>query len=72
MKRKNPNTRYCVVCRTHSNGVGITSDDGVHICLNCAEMIHDVMTQWHEVHLDYCECAQCRGRVMLDEAEYEW
>lgn len=59
MKRKNIRTRYCVVCRTHSNGVGITSEDGIHICLNCAETIHNIMIQWHEEHLDHCPCGCC-------------
>ena len=72
MKRKNTNTRYCVVCRNRSDGIGITSEDGVHICLDCAEMIHDVMTQWHEVHLDHCACAQCRGGAEIGVEEIVW
>lgn len=67
MKRKNTTTRYCVVCRTRSTGAGITSEDGVHICFDCAEMIYDVMGQWHETHLDRCTCSQCRTGIGADE-----
>ena len=72
MKRKNTNNHYCVVCRTHTSGAGLTSKDGVHICLECAEMIHNIMTQWYEAHLDHCDCLQCRNVAMLAEEEYEW
>ena len=72
MKRKNTNTRYCVVCRTYTSGAGITSNDGVHICLDCAEMIYDMMGQWHKAHLDHCNCLQCRGFAGLGADEIEW
>lgn len=72
MKRKNANARYCVVCRTHTSGAGITSDDGVHICIDCAEMIYDMMGQWHEEHLDHCDCMKYRGLAGLGANEIEW
>lgn len=62
MKKKNTKNYYCVVCRTHSNGAGLTTDDGVHICIDCAEMVYDVMGQWHEAHLDHCDCHNCRPK----------
>ena len=71
MKRKNTNNRYCVVCRTHSDGAGLTFEDGVHICLDCAETIYNIMGQWHEDHLDHCNCAQCRSAGIGAE-EIEW
>jgi hypothetical protein len=72
MKRKNTNNHYCVVCRIHTSGAGITSEDGVHICIECAEMIYNVMGQFHVMHLDNCACQHCRNGVMLAEEEYEW
>lgn len=61
-RRKSTNDNYCVVCQAHTNGAGITSPDGVFICLNCAETIYDVMTQFHHIHLDNCDCHKCRKR----------
>ena len=59
MSNKNT-TPFCVICRTHNrNGAGITSSDGVHLCLDCAEMIYDVMGQFHAAHLDNCPCCAC-------------
>ena len=72
MKRKNVNRYYCVVCRTHTNGAGITSEDGVHVCIDCAETIYNIMGQWHEEHLDHCDCAQCRGCAGIGAEEIEW
>ena len=72
MKRKHTTTRFCVVCRTHSNGAGITSEDGIHICLDCAEMIYNVMGQWHVAHLDQCNCQQCRIRTGIGANEIGW
>lgn len=63
MKRKNTKRPYCVVCRTHSDGAGLTLDTGVHICFDCAEMLHDVMEHWHNDHLDHCECEHCRPKM---------
>ena len=71
MKRKNINTRYCVVCRTHTNGAGLTFEDGTHICLDCAESIYNIMGQWHEDHLDHCDCYECRTRACLSADEIE-
>ena len=71
MERNRTNNYYCVVCRTHSDGAGITSEDGVHICIDCAEEIHSVMLQWHERHLDHCECAQCRNSAGIGAEEIE-
>lgn len=69
MKRKNSNTRYCVVCRTRSNGAGITSEDGVHICLDCAETVYRAMKFFHAEHLDHCNCGSCTG-CTSDEFEF--
>lgn len=67
MKKKNLKKHYCVVCRTHTDGAGLTLGDGTHICYDCAELIHNVMTQWHEDHLDQCNCPDCRtGLSKLD------
>ena len=63
MKRKNIKRYYCVVCHTHSNGAGLTMDNGTHICFDCSEMIHNIMGQWHEEHLDHCDCANCRPKL---------
>lgn len=68
MKRKNPNTRYCVVCRTHTSGAGITSDDGIHICMDCAEQVYRAMQFFHAEHLDQCSCSGCAG---CNKIEYE-
>ena len=69
MKKKNQKRYYCVVCRTHSDGAGLTFDDGTHICYDCAETIHNVMIQWHEEHLDNCQCERCRSQVLDSEEE---
>ena len=67
MKRKNTTTRYCVVCRTRSNGAGITSEDGVHICIDCAETVYNIMSQWRMAHLCQCECGRCHAGIGADE-----
>ena len=72
MKRKNNDTRYCVVCRTRSDGAGITFEDSIHICFDCAEMIYKVMDQWHKSHLDRCNCAQCRKDTGIGADEIEF
>ena len=71
MNRKNTATYFCVVCRDPSNGAGITSEEGVHICFECAEMIYNVMGQWHEAHLDRCECTHCRKSGGISSREIE-
>ena len=72
MKRNRASTYYCVVCRSRTGGAGITSEDGVHICIDCAEMIYNVMGQWHESHLDRCNCAQCRMSTGIGAEEIEF
>ena len=47
---------FCVVCNTYTSGVGITADDGTHICMDCAEEIYEVMKEFHAAHLDSCDC----------------
>ncbi len=63
MKKKNVKKYYCVICRTHTNGAGLTSNDGTHICYDCAETIYNVMTEWHHEHLDHCNCHQCQSNA---------
>lgn len=57
---KNTKKAYCIVCRTNTNSAGLTIDDGTHICYDCAELIHNVMGQWHESHPDQCKCQYCQ------------
>lgn len=41
------NTPFCVICRTHNHraGYGINIGNGPHICMECAEYIHDFLEQ---------------------------
>ena len=52
MKRKNHNVPCCVICKTrnHRAGFGISFGSGAHICMECAESIHDLMEDLYEEH----------------------
>lgn len=68
MKRKNTSSKYCVFCRTRSNNGGITAENGAHICLACAELIHNIVDPWYqEMLLNECGCHSCYSHVDIDE-----
>lgn len=41
------NAPFCVICRTHNHraGYGLNIGNGPHICMECAEGIHDFLEQ---------------------------
>jgi hypothetical protein len=69
MKRKKTITR-CTVCFSPYNGAGITSENGIHICFDCAEIIYDVMSQFHKNHLDHCGCGRCNKGLSQNEYDF--
>ena len=66
MKRKNINIPCCVICRTrnHRAGFGITFGSGAHICMECADSIHDLMEQLYDKKME--SCGNC------DQGEFEF
>ena len=45
--KETSNAPFCVICRTHNHraGRGINIGNGPHICMECAESIHDFLEQ---------------------------
>ena len=48
------NTPYCVICEAHNHkaGCGIVFDNGIHICMDCAKGIYDLLDQFFAEELD--------------------
>ena len=59
------NRPICAICETHNESAnyGIQFSNGVHICMDCAADIHDLVEDFYNEQLQHCNCPYCSGEI---------
>lgn len=59
------NRPICAICKTRNQNCdyGIQISNGVYICMDCAESIHDLVEDFYDDQPQHCNCPYCSGEI---------
>lgn len=59
------NRPICAICETHNESAnfGIQFSNGLHICMDCATDIHDLVEDFYYEQSQHCNCPCCSSEI---------
>lgn len=59
------NRPICAICKTRNQNCdyGIQIFNGVHICMDCAVDIHNIVEDFYREDPQHCTCPSCSGEI---------